>query len=104
MVCMIDGHQIVTCAAGTYTTLAVARLRGGIDTGAVLTFSNGNSVTTNATANAGDRTITVSSTSTSITVGSRADALISGSGLPVTPNGANITLTFDRVASRIFKL
>jgi hypothetical protein len=107
MVAMIDGHQIVTCAAaptGTYTTLAVERLRGGIANGTVLAFSNGSLITTNATANAGDRTLTVVSTAVAVTAGSRADAAISGAGLPVTPNGGNITLTFDSGVNRIFRL
>ena len=107
MVALIDGRQIVTVAAaptGTYTTVAVERLRGGIPNATVLAFSNGQSVTLNAVANAGDRTITVSSTSVALTAGSRADAPITGAGLPVTPNGGNITVTFDSGANRIFKL
>ncbi len=107
MVALIDGRQIVTVAAapsGTYTTVAVERLRGAIPNATVLAFSNGQSVTLNAVANAGDRTITVSSTSVALTAGSRADAPITSSGLPVTPNGGNITIAFDSGVNRIFAL
>ena len=107
MTALIDGHQIVTCAAAastSATTVAVERLRGGIANGAVLAFSDGHSATLSALANAGDRTLTVSALAAGIAAGSRADAAISGSGLPVTPNGGNITLTFDSGANRIFKL
>lgn len=107
MAALIDGRQIVTCAAqaaSSSTSIAVERLRGGIPNGTVLAFSNGASATLSALANAGDRTITVTSTAATITAGSRADSPITGSGLPVTPNGGNITLTFDSGVNRIFKL
>lgn len=104
---LIDGRQIVTCAAtaaSSSTTIAVERLRGGIPNGTVLAFSNGASATLSALANAGDRTITVTSTAASIAAGSRADAPITGAGLPVTPNGGNINLVFDSGVNRIFSL
>jgi hypothetical protein len=107
MVAIIDGRHIVTCAAqaaSSSTSIAVERLVAGIPNGTVLTFSNGASATLSALANAGDRTITVSSTAATITAGSRADAPATGSGLPVTPNGGNISITFDNGVNRIFKL
>ncbi len=107
MVALIDGRQIVTCAAtaaSSATSVAVERLRGAIPNGTVLAFSNGASATLSALANAGDRTLTVSALAAQITAGSRADAPITGSGLPVTPNGGNITLTFDSGVNRIFAL
>lgn len=107
MVALIDGRQIVTVAAaptGTYTVVAVERLKGGIPNGTVLAFSNGQSVTLNAVANAGDRTITVTSTSVALTAGARADAPYTGSGLPVTPNGNNINITLDNGANRLFAI
>lgn len=107
MVALIDGRQIVTCAAtttSTATTLPVERLRGGIPNGTVLAFSNGASATLSALASAGDRTLTVTSTAATITAGNRADAPITGSGLPVTPNGGNITITFDSGVNRMFSL
>jgi hypothetical protein len=104
---LIDGRHIVTCAAqaaASATTVAVERLVAGIPNGTVLTFSNGASATLSALANAGDRTITVTALAAIITAGSRADAPATSSGLPVTPNGGSITITWDNGANRIFKL
>jgi hypothetical protein len=104
---LIDGRHIVTCAAqaaASATTVAVERLSAGIPNGTVLTFSNGASATLSALANAGDRTITVTALAAIITAGSRADAPATSSGLPVTPNGGSITITWDNGANRIFKL
>lgn len=104
---LIDGRHIVTCAAtaaSSSTTIAVERLAAGIPSGTVLTFSNGASATLSALANAGDRTITVTSTASSISAGSRADAPATSSGLPVTPNGGSISITWDTGANKIFKL
>lgn len=104
MVALITGKQIVTCntnlAAGT--TLLVEPLKYGIPNGTVLAFSTGQSATLTALANAGDRSLTVSSTT--ITAGGRALASATGSGLPVTPNGGNIVVTWDSGANKIFKL
>jgi hypothetical protein len=107
MVTWIDGRQIVTCAATTAssaTTLPVERLRGGIPNGTVLAFSNGASATLSALASAGDRTLTVTSTAATITAGNRADAPVTAAGLPVTPNGGNIVVTWDSGVNRIFQL
>lgn len=104
---LIDGRQIVTCAAttaSTATTLPVERLRGGIPNGTVLAFSNGASATLSALANAGDRTLTVTALAATITAGNRADAPVTGAGLPVTPNGGNISITWDNGANKIFAL
>lgn len=105
---LIDGRHIVTCAAtaaSSSTTVPVERLSAGIPNGTVLTFSNGASATLSSLANAGDRTVTVSSTAASISAGSRADAPATSSGLPVTPNGGSITITWSNVAGvKIFKL
>lgn len=107
MAAFIDGRHIVTCAAqaaASATTVAVERLAAGIPNGTVLTFSNGASATLSALANAGDRTLTVSALAAIITAGSRADAPATASGLPVTPNGGNITITWDTGVNKIFKL
>lgn len=105
MVAFLDGKQIVTCAAqaaATSTSIAVERLVAAIPNGTVLTFSNGASATMSALANAGDRTISVTSTAAIITAGSRAVAPKTGAGLPVTPNGGNIIVSWP--AAGIFKL
>ena len=107
MAAFIDGRHIVTCAAqaaAAATTVAVERLAAGIPNGTVLTFSNGASATLSALANAGDRTVTVTALAAIITAGSRADAPATSSGLPVTPNGGSITVTWDNGANKIFKL
>lgn len=104
---LIDGRHIVTCAAqaaASATSVAVERLTAGIPNGTVLTFSNGASATLSALANAGDRTVTVTALAAIITAGSRADAPATSSGLPVTPNGGSITVTFDNGPNKIFKL
>ena len=97
MIALITGKHIVTVAVaptGTYTTVVVDPLVAAIPNATVLTFSNGQAVTLNAVANAGDRSITVSSTTVALTAGSRALAPATGSGLPVTPNGGNIVVTW----------
>jgi hypothetical protein len=104
---LITGKQIVTCAvqaASSSTSIVVDALTYAIPSGTVLAFSNGASATLSALANAGDRSITVTSTAATITANSRALATITGSGLPVTPNGGNIVVTWDNGANKIFKL
>jgi hypothetical protein len=104
MIALITGKHIVTADAtlSAGTTLVVEPLAAAIPSGTVLTFSTGQSATLTALANAGDRSITVSSTT--VTAGARALAPATGSGLPVTPNGGNITVTWDNGANKIFKL
>lgn len=104
MIALITGKHIVTAdaALAAGTTLVVEPLVAGIPNGTVLTFSSGQTATVNATANAGDRSITV--LSTTISAGARALAPATGSGLPVTPNGGNITVSWDNGANKIFKL
>lgn len=107
LVGLITGRHIVTCnttAAVSATSIPVEPLAAGIASGQVLAFSNGASATLSALANAGDRALTVSALAAQITAGSRALANASGSGLPVTPNGGNIVITWDNGANRIFKL
>lgn len=104
MVALITGKHIVTADATLTagTTLVVEPLTAGIPNGTVLAFSSGQSATLTALANAGDRSLTVSSTT--ITAGARALAPATGSGLPVTPNGGNINITWDNGVNKIFKL
>src|SRR6185369_2010270 len=107
MVCLITGKFIVTCAVqanSTATSIVVDALPYGIPNGTVLVFSNGASATMTALANAGDRSISVSALAANVTANSRALAPITGSGLPVTPNGGNIVVTYDNGPNKIFKL
>lgn len=104
---IIDGRQIVTAAAQantSATSIVVERLVGAIPSGTVLAFSNGQTATLSALANAGDRSISVNALGGNVTAGSRADAPVTSSGLPVTPNGGTINLTFDNGGNKIFKL
>jgi len=103
MAALITGKHIVTCNdTATSTTITTEPLKYGIPNSTVLAFSSGQSATLTALANAGDRQITV--TSTTINEGARALAPATGSGLPVTPNGGNIVVTFDNGPNKIFKL
>jgi len=104
VIAICTGKQIVTADATLTagTTLVVEPVLAGIPNGTVLTFSSGQTATVNAVVNAGDRAITV--LSTTISSGARALAPITAFGLPVTPNGGNIVITFDNGANKIFKL
>jgi hypothetical protein len=105
LVAFMDGKQIVTCAAqaaASATSIAVERLVADIPNGTVLTFSNGASATMSALATAGSRTVTVTALAAIITAGSRAVAPKTGAGLPVTPNGGNIVVSWP--AAGLFKL
>jgi len=107
LACLITGKFIVTCAATTTaTTIPVEPLTAAIPNGAVLTFNGAGSTqvaTLSSLANVGDRALTVASTT--VTAGNRALAPATGSGLPVTPNGGNILVTWQSVPiSMIFKL
>ncbi|HMV87187.1 MAG TPA: hypothetical protein PLD20_12930 [Blastocatellia bacterium] len=107
MIAIIDGRHIVTCAAqaaSSATSVAVEPLAAPIASGTVLTFSNGASATLSGAANAGDRTIAVNALAATITAASRADAPATSSGLPVTPNGGNIAITWDNGTAKIFKI
>lgn len=107
MIAFLDGKHKVTCntqAAASATSIAVEPLDAGIASGQVLVFSNGASATLSGAASAGDRSLAVSALAAIITAGSFAAANATGSGLPVTPNGGNINVTFDSGVNRIFKL
>lgn len=107
IVAWIDGQMIVTCAAALAagTVLPVERIPAAIPNATVLSFSDGTTATLTAAPGAFARTITVSSTT--VAAAARATAPATGSGLPVTPNGGNISITWDTVGAQhvgIFKL
>jgi len=107
MVALITGKHIVTCntqANSSATSIPVEPLVAAIPNTTTLTFSNGATATLSALASAGDRALTVTALAANVTAASRALAPATGSGLPVTPNGGNINITWDNGANRIFKL
>lgn len=100
-----DGKHKVTAAAtaaASATTIAVEPLAAAIANGATIVFSNGASATLSSGAAQGARSLTVSALAAQVTAGSYATADVSGGGLPVTPNGGNITITFDNGTNKIF--
>jgi hypothetical protein len=106
MVALITGRFIVTVAAdaaSSATTIWVTEPLPATVASQTLAFSNGGSATT-VTGTAGGRSLTCSALAASLAAGHRALVVASGSGLPVTPNGGNISLAFDTGANRIFKL
>lgn len=104
MVALLTGKQIVTVAADATaaTTLWVEPLPGPMPNGTVLVFSNGVTATLTALAAAGARSLTVGSVT--IAAGHRALGVQTGAGLPVTPNGGDISIAFDNGVNKIFKL
>lgn len=107
MVAFIPGKHIVTCntqANSSAVTIPVEPLVAGIPNSTVLTFSNGATATLSALATAGDRALTVTALAANVTAAARALAPATGSGLPVTPNGGNIVVTWDNGNNKIFKL
>lgn len=92
----VDGKIRVVVDKGEssgVTTIRVEPLKGPIPNGTVINWSDGTSCTTNAVAAMGDRTITVTATAATLAVGATADVTATSAGLPVTPNGGNITFT-----------
>lgn len=105
MIFFNDGKHKVTAAAtaaSSATTIAVEPLAAAIANGATIVFSNGASATLSAGAAQGARSLTVSALAAQVTAGSYATADVSGGGLPVTPNGGSITITFDNGTNKIF--
>lgn len=107
MIALITGKHIVTCAvtaSSSATSIVVDPLTAAIPNSTVLAFSNGASATLSSLAAAGDRSLAVSALAANVTAASRALAPATGSGLPVTPNGGNIVITWDTGINKIFKL
>lgn len=106
MIALITGKHIVTCSktsADNGTAIDVEPLAAAIASGTTLTFSNGKAATLSSAASAGARSLAVNAigTGNTIAVGARALAPATGSGLPVTPNGGNISVTWDNGADKI---
>lgn len=101
------GKHIVTVAADaaiSATTVWVEPLEAGIPSGTVLVFSEGDSATLSGAASEGARSLAVNALAAALSAGSRALAPATGSGLPVTPNGNNINVTWPSGANRIARI
>jgi len=107
LIMLNTGKFMVTAdaaAATSATSIVVEPIPGPIANSTVLTFSDGKTATLSGAAVAGDRVLTVSALASGVASGARALAPVSGSNLPITPNGGNITITFDNGTNKIFKL
>lgn len=108
MIALITGHQIVTVAkdaSTSDTTLWVEPLPGGIPSGTVLTFSNGQAATLSGAASAGARSLSVSSLAAAIAAGHRALSPQTNGGLPTAAlSSTTVNVTWDNGANKIAKL
>lgn len=110
----IDGMYqvyVITTAAASATSIAVARLPVQIASGTTLVFSNGASATLTAQANIGATALAVSSLAAQVTAQSTADvvtynsSLAITSGLPFTPGaGSGFSVTWDTGVNKIFRI
>lgn len=105
-----DGKIQFTVAASAVTSatsITIDPLPAAIASGATLTKISGTgptTITTSATGAAGARTLTVSALSGNLSADAVYEVAASGTGLPITPDGNNINLTFDNGTNKIFKL
>lgn len=104
LIAVNDGRIRIVCAATaatSATTVAVEKLDGPLASGTALVFSNGITATLTAPAAENDRTLTVSALSGGIAAGHAADGYTTSAGLPVHPNGGNISLTLDNGVKKL---
>lgn len=100
--CFLDGKIRVvvnTAALAAATALFVEPLRGPLPTATVLNLSDGTTAVTSAPAALGARSISVTALAAGVALGATADAITTNAGLPVTPNGGNITFTVSSLYS-----
>jgi len=98
---------IAATASSSATSIAIDPLLAAIASGATLTKVSGTgptTITTSATGAAGARTLSVSALSSGASADAVYEVAASGTGLPITPDGNNINLTFDNGTNKIFKL
>ena len=99
--------EVAVTATGGATAVTTEDLPVPIASGATLTKISGTgdaTLTTTALAAAGARSIAVSAVTTGPVAGAVYEYPASGVGLPVTPNGGNITITFDAGTYKIFRV
>jgi hypothetical protein len=100
LVCYLDGQISVVvdkAVASTDTSIIIEPAKAGIPNGTVLTFSNGQALTVNATVSQGDRAITILSAGGAVPAGHTAETYATQAGLPVTPNGGNINFVVGTI-------
>lgn len=107
LVCFVDNRvqvEVAVDASSGATSVTSEDLPGAIGSGVTMTKISGTgptTITTSASAAAGARAVSVTAISSGITAGAVYE-YASGSGLPVTPNGGDITVAF--AAAGICKL
>lgn len=100
LVCYLDGKISVVvdkAVAALDTTVIIEPAKAGIPNGTVMTFSNGQALTVNATVTQGDRSITITAAGGTVPAGHTADVYATQAGLPVTPNGGNINFNVGTI-------
>lgn len=110
VIAWLDGVQEVTVAAITATsgtTLVIDKLLAAVASGATLTRISGTgptTITTSATGAVDARSLSVSALSGASVVNDVYTFVISANGLPITPDGNNITVTWDNGTNKIFRV
>ncbi len=99
--------EIAVDAALNATTLYCEELPGAAANGITFTKISGTgpaTFTLSAGAAAGARILSVNAISAGITAGAVYEYAITGSGLPITPNGNDISCPWDNGTNKIFKI
>jgi hypothetical protein len=110
LIAFYDGKfrvEIAATAAGGATSITPEDLPAPIPSGGTLSLISGTgpaTVTTSAVGALGDRTLAVTALASGITAGAVYEYIVTGAGLPITPDGNNINITWDNGANKMFKL
>lgn len=110
VIAVLDGKFRFTVAAGAAggaTSVSVDALTLGIANGAVATQISGTgpaTITLTAMAAAGGRTLTVSALGSALSADAVYEVSYTGAGLPITPNGGDIAVTFSAGANKILRI
>jgi len=106
LVALITGKflgVVAADAAASATTIWVDKPLPANVASQSVTFSN-NVIATTVAGTAGNRNLTCTALPGAIAAGNQGLIVLSGSGLPVTPNGGNIAVTWQTAPNMIFKL
>ena len=102
-----DGKTRVAVASDALisaTTLWIEPLERNLAAGTTIVLSNGVTATLSAPATAGARSLAVNAMSAAVAAGHSGDAAYTGSGLPITPNGNDISVAINTGVNKLFKL